>query len=97
MQIHILQQSTFTEMELEKDILNSRKYELYLLGISSTSVMRIDLLRSGRLVERDESVQQIVACSVVVVSTVVIREVVAEGRVRELFGEQVNLIQKEND
>ena len=35
MQIHILQQSTFTEMELEKDILNSGKYDYIMARVSS--------------------------------------------------------------
>ena len=40
--------------------------------------MRIDLLCRSALIERDEPVEQVVACCVVVVATGVVREVVAE-------------------
>ena len=49
-----------------------------LLRIRCTRVVRVDLLRRRRLVERHETMQEVVACSVVVVATRVVGEVVAK-------------------
>ena len=53
-------------------------HTLDLLGIRRASVMRVNLLRRGALVEGDEAVEQVVACCVVVVAAGVIGEVVAQ-------------------
>ena len=45
-----------------------------LLGVCSTSIMRVNLLCRGRLVERDEAVEQIVASGVVVFTPSVVWE-----------------------
>jgi hypothetical protein len=47
-----------------------------LLRVSSTSIMGVNLLAGRRLVERDEAVQEVRACLVVIGSSGVIREVV---------------------
>ena len=58
--------------------------------------MRVDLFCRCALVERDKAVEQVVACGVVVVATVVIREVVTERRARELLCEQVDLVEEKD-
>ncbi len=50
---------------------------LDLLGICGTSVVRVDLLCRRTLVEGDESVEEVVARCVVVITTGVVGEVVA--------------------
>lgn len=54
--------------------------------------MGINLLRRRVLVERDETVQEILARKIVVVATRVVREIVTERRVWEFFCEQVDLV-----
>ena len=58
--------------------------------------MRVDLLAGSTLVQADETMQEVVASRVVVVTTSVIREVVAQRRVRELLGEHVDLVQEQD-
>jgi len=48
-----------------------------LLCISSTRIMRINLFRSRTLIQRNESMKEVVACGVVVVASGVVGEVVA--------------------
>lgn len=54
--------------------------------------MRVDLLRSRRLIKGDEAVQQVVAGRVVVVTPREVGEVVAKVRIRELLGEQIDFV-----
>lgn len=51
---------------------------LDLLCISGARVVRIDLLRRYALIERDEPVEEVITRGVIVVSTRIVREVVAE-------------------
>lgn len=69
---------------------------LDLLGIRGTGIVSIDLLRGCALVERDEAVEQVVACRIVVVTSLVIGEVVTHGRMRQLLRKQIDLVQKQN-
>ena len=55
-----------------------RPLTLDLLRIRRARVVRIDLLRRCALIERDEAVEEIRACSIVVVTACVVREVVPE-------------------
>lgn len=59
--------------------------------------MGINLLRGSRLVEGNEAVEQVVACCIVIVTTIVVREIVTEGRVYQFLLEQVDLVQEEDD
>lgn len=54
-----------------------RRRTLDLLCVSSTGIMRVDLLCGSALVQAHETVQQVVASGVVVVASVEVREVVA--------------------
>ena len=53
-----------------------RPLTLDLLGICRTSIMRIDLFRRCVLVQGDEPMKQVFTSRIVVVATVVVREVV---------------------
>jgi hypothetical protein len=55
---------------------DKRTLTLDLLGIRRTCIMCVYLLCGCALVERDEAVEEVVACGIVVVSTVVVWEVV---------------------
>lgn len=69
---------------------------LDLLSIRSAGVMGVDLLRGRALVERDEAVEQVVACRVVIVTSLVVGEVVTHGRMRQLLRKQIDLVQEQN-
>ena len=58
--------------------------------------MRIDLLSFG-LVERHESVEDVVACSGVIWAAFVVREVILHWRDWQLLLEPINLVQEQND
>jgi hypothetical protein len=58
--------------------------------------MRIYLLYRRALVEADEPMEEVITCSVVIGSSLVIGEVVLKGRVGLLLSEQVDLVQKKN-
>ena len=64
-------------MQLEEDILDGTQDELDLLRVGCACVMCVDLLRRRVLVERNESVEKVLARCVVVISARVVREVVA--------------------
>jgi len=64
-------------VELEEDILNRAQHEFNLLRIRRTRIMRIYLFRSCALVEGYETMEEVIACGVVVVSAGVVWEVVA--------------------
>ena len=74
---------------------NERTFNL--LGIRCACIVRVDLLCRRALVEADETVEEVVARGVVAVAADVVREVVAERGVRELRGEQVDLVEEEDD
>jgi len=67
---------------------------LDLLSVSGTRVVRINLLSSSALVQRDETMQQVIAGSIVAVAPSVVREVVLKRGPRQLLGEQVDLVQE---
>lgn len=54
------------------------KLTLNLLGIGSASVVGVNLFRGGALVERNESLEEVVASSVVVIATSVVREIISQ-------------------
>jgi hypothetical protein len=56
--------------------------------------MSINLLGRGTLVERDEAVQEVVACCVVVVAACIVGEVVAQRRAREFFREEIDFVEE---
>ena len=62
-----------------------------LLGVRSTSIVRVNLLRRGRLIERDKAVKQIVASGVVVVTPSVVCEEISQWGVPDLVREKVDL------
>jgi hypothetical protein len=61
-----------------KDTRTGSRLTLDLLSVRRASVMCVYLLRGCALVERDETVQEVVASGVVVVTAVEIWEVVAQ-------------------
>jgi hypothetical protein len=67
-----------------------------LLGIGGASVMSVNLFGCSTLVEGDESVKEVVACCIVVVSTIIIGEVVTKRRLGQFFGKEINFIQEQN-
>ena len=56
----------------------TRKLTLNLLGIGSASVMGVNLFRGGALVEGNESLEEVVASSVIVIATGVVREIISQ-------------------
>ena len=84
-------------MQLQQDILNGRKDKLDLLRVRRARIMRIHLLARRALVETHEPVQQVVTGGIVVVTAVEVREVLAEGGEGELGGEEVDLVEEEDD
>ena len=56
-----------------------------LLRVSCTSIMCVDLFRRRGLIERDETVQKIVAREIVTIPTIEVGEIVSQSRVRKLF------------
>jgi hypothetical protein len=58
--------------------------------------MRINLLRRRALVQADEPMQQVVASGIVVVATLVVGEVVGQGRAREFLGEEIDFVEEED-
>ena len=56
-----------------------RAHTLDLLCIRRTRIMRIYLLRRRALVEADEPMEEVVACSVIIGSSLIVREVVLKG------------------
>ena len=58
--------------------------------------MRIYFLRHRTLVEADEPMEEVVACGVVIGTSLVAREVVLKRRTRESLGEEINLVQEQN-
>jgi hypothetical protein len=74
-----------------------RKRTLDLLSIGGTCVVCVNLLRGRALVQGDEAVEQVVARRIVVFTTGVIREVVTERALGQLLGEQIDLVQEQDD
>jgi hypothetical protein len=56
-----------------------------LLSVRGARIVGIDLLGRGGLVERDKTMEKVVACCIVVVTSVVIREVITQGRMCQLL------------
>ena len=48
------------------------------MGIGSASVMGVNLFRGGALVEGNESLEEVVASSVIVIATGVVREIISQ-------------------
>ena len=65
-------------------------------GVSGTSEVSVDLLLLG-LVEGHETVEDVVACSGVVGTALVVGEVVLHGADGELLLEAVDLVKEENN
>lgn len=74
-----------------------RRLTFDLLRVSGTCIMCVDLLRSGRLVQRNEFVEEEVASGIVVIATVEIGEVVVKRRSSQFLLEQINLVQEQDD
>jgi hypothetical protein len=68
-----------------------------LLSVRGARIVGIDLLGRGGLVERDEAMEKVVTCCIVVVTSVVIREVIMQGRMCQFLLEQIDLVQEEDD
>ena len=76
--------------------INSSHNETDLHGIGSAGEMSVDLLGLV-LVERDETVENVVASSGVIRTTLVVWEVVLHGADGELLLEPINFVQEQND
>jgi len=74
-----LEQTALAQVKLQENVLDGAKDKLDLLGIRSASVMRIDLLGGGRLVQGNKAMQEIVAGRIIVVASAIIGEVITEG------------------
>jgi hypothetical protein len=75
---------------------NKQKHTLDLLCIGRTRIMRIYLLGCGALVEADEPMEEVVACGVVVGSSLIVGEIVLKRRMREFLGEEIDLVQEQD-
>jgi hypothetical protein len=75
-----------------------RAHTLDLLCIRRTRIMRIYLLdrRAQALVEVDESMEEVVACGLVVGPSLIVGEVVLRERTWEFLGKQINLVQEQS-
>ena len=58
--------------------------------------MRIYFVHHRALVEADEPMEEVVACRVVIETSLVVMEVVLKRRTRESLGEEINLVQEQN-
>jgi predicted metal-dependent TIM-barrel fold hydrolase len=58
--------------------------------------MRIYLLRCRTLIEADKALEEILARGVVVSTTCVVREIIAQRGSRKLLREQINLVQEQD-
>jgi hypothetical protein len=56
--------------------------------------MRIYALGRWALVETDEPVEEVFACGVVVVSSLIVWKVVSEWRAGQFLGEEVDIVQE---
>ena len=70
--------------------------ESNLHGVGSASEMRVDLLCLV-LIERDESVQNVVAGGSVIWAALVVREIVLHWADGQLLLEAIDLVQKQDD
>lgn len=77
--------------------INMSRLTFNLLSVRGARIVGIDLLGCGGLVERDEAMEKVVACCIVVVASVVIWEVIAQGRMCQFLLEQIDLVQEEDD
>jgi len=73
-----------------------RAHTLDLLCIRRTRIMRIYVLSRCTLVEVDELTEEVVACGVIVGSSLIVGEVVLKGRTREFLGKQISLVQEQS-
>jgi len=81
---------------LNDDIVDCSHDESDLGGISGTGEVSVDLL-GLMLVQANESVQDVVACQCVIITTFVVGEVVLHWADWELLLEAINLVQKQDD
>jgi len=56
--------------------------------------MRVYSLGCGTLVEAGEPMKEVVACGVVIGSSLIVGEVVLKRRTREFLGEEIDLVQE---
>ena len=75
---------------------NSIRVSLEEMWAEGQCIMRIYLLLRCALVEADESMKEVVACGVVIGTSQVVEDVVLKRQTRELLGEEINLIQEQN-
>jgi hypothetical protein len=54
--------------------------------------MRIYLLHHCPLVEADKPMEEVVTCSVIIGSSLIVGEMVLKQRTRELLGEEIGLV-----
>lgn len=76
--------------------INSRHDESNLGSVGSASEMGVDLFCLV-LVETDESVQDVVTCESVIISTFIIWEVVLHRTDRKLLLESIDLVQEQDN
>ena len=69
---------------------------LDLLGISRTGIMGINLFCRRVLIQGNESMKEVFASEVVIITTVIVREVIAKWGMRELLRKQIDLVQEQN-
>jgi len=81
---------------LNDDVVYSRHNESDLGGISGAGKMGVDLLGLV-LVQAHESVQNVIACRSIVLTSLVIWEIVLHWAHWELLLESIDLIQEQND
>lgn len=65
-------------MRRKIDAWKTPRLTLNLLGIGSAGVVGVDLFRRGALVEGNKPLQKVVTGSVVIIATIIIREVISQ-------------------
>jgi len=81
---------------LDDDVIDGSHHEADLHGVGCASEMGINLL-GLMLVERDKSVEDVIACGLVISTAFVVWEVVLHRAHRELFLETIDLVEEEDD
>jgi len=81
---------------LNDDVINCSHDKSDLSGVSGTGEMGVDLL-GFVLVQAYESIQDIVAGQIIIITTFVVREVVLHWADWELLLEAIDLVQEQDD
>lgn len=58
--------------------------------------MGVYLFRRRTLVQRDETMQQVITSCIIVVAAIIIGKIVAQWGMRELLSEEINLVQEQD-